>query len=137
MKAFIKKIENEFDIKMIKSDEAIDFENTYTIDKDGNITTLRLQEIPINSLDFLLPISDNLEDLFLQDCEINNIKSISVFKQLKKLDLSKEEISDLLAFIETLSTPTRRRRLKRARSRRSSRSRKSRCAPTSTPMTMR
>lgn len=27
---------------------------------------------------------------------------------LKKLDLSKEEISDLLAFIETLSTPTRR-----------------------------
>jgi len=27
---------------------------------------------------------------------------------LKKLNLNKEEISDLLAFIETLSTPTRR-----------------------------
>ncbi|MNE96766.1 hypothetical protein D3C80_1950110 [compost metagenome] len=27
---------------------------------------------------------------------------------LRKLDLSKEEITDLLAFIETLSTPTRR-----------------------------
>ncbi|OXB20228.1 hypothetical protein B0A80_19210 [Flavobacterium tructae] len=94
MKTFIKKIENEFDIKMIKSDEVIDFENTYAIDKDGNITTLRLQEIPINSLDFLLPISDNLEDLFLQDCEITSIKNISVFKQLKKLDLSINPLSN-------------------------------------------
>lgn len=96
MKAFIKKIEDQFDIKMIKSDEAIDFENTYTIDSDGNITALRLQEIPINSLDFLLPISDNLEDLIVQDCEIKNIKDISVFKQLKKLDLSINPLSNLV-----------------------------------------
>ncbi|WP_281321937.1 leucine-rich repeat domain-containing protein [Flavobacterium aestivum] len=95
MKNFIKRIENQFDIEMIKSEEPIDFKNTYTTDEDGNITTLRLQGIPMNTLDFLLPISDNLEDLFLQDCEINTIKSISVFKQLKKLDLSINPLSNL------------------------------------------
>lgn len=95
MNEFIKKIELEFNISIIHSENRIALENIYATDGKGNIIMLLLYEVPLKKIDILFPICNYLKELSLIDCDINNVVLIEKFEQLETLDLSLNPISNL------------------------------------------
>ncbi len=88
MNQLIKNIKQEFNINILNSIEQIDFENTYTINNEGNVTALRLMDITLKRIESLFSKTDYLKELSLVNCGIENIKFIKKYKQLEILDLS-------------------------------------------------
>ncbi|OVE55791.1 leucine-rich repeat domain-containing protein [Chryseobacterium mucoviscidosis] len=86
MTDFIKKLEKEFDIQIIRSKEHI-WDNYYDVDEDGNIKTLYLNKVNLKDLDVLLPIANSLVNLALVKCNIRTLESLKYFTRLEVLNL--------------------------------------------------
>lgn len=97
MDKFIKYLEQKFNIDLIESNERLPWKSSYSKCQDGHIKRLFLYGIELPSLNVLHPISDQLSELWLQDCGIENLKEIVVFDNLKKLCLDSNPI-DLSSF---------------------------------------
>ena len=91
---FIKNLKQKFQIEFLESDILIEEKNTYRTDTEGNIISLYLEEVSLNDLSVLLPISKYLKALYLIDCEIEKIDGISHFTQLEELSLALNPISN-------------------------------------------
>lgn len=86
MTDFIKKVEEEFDTQIIRSNKHI-WKNYYDLDKDGNITTLYLNDVDLKKLDVLLPIADSLVNLAVVQCNIKTLGDLKSFSRLEALSL--------------------------------------------------
>ena len=84
---FIKKIERDFDIEINQSSERVSWKNTFDLDHEGNIRSLYLYGLDFQNLDLLLPISQHIKELWLQDCSIQRLNSLKNFNNLTKLCL--------------------------------------------------
>lgn len=88
MKNFIKNLEDNFQIKIVKSSIYIVEKNTYYTDELGNITKIYLYGVKLKNLSVLFPIAKYLKILSLIDCDITSTEYIDRFKQLEILNLS-------------------------------------------------
>ncbi len=87
MHDFIHKLEKDFGIKLIKSPKYTLGVNSFDLDKDGNVKILCLDGLNLRSLDTLLPISERLNELWLDGCAIEKLDSLKHFPNLTKLGL--------------------------------------------------
>ncbi|MES2557886.1 MAG: leucine-rich repeat domain-containing protein [Bacteroidota bacterium] len=87
MNNFISKLSKKYNILIPFSEEPEKGENSYSLDKEGNIAALYLNDANIQNLDVLLPISDKLEVLSVRNCSIDRIENPLTFSNLKKLVL--------------------------------------------------
>jgi Leucine-rich repeat (LRR) protein len=87
MKEFIKSLNRKYDVKIPLCAEPQKGQNSYSLDKFGNIDALFLNNLDMQNLDFLLPIAEKLEVLSLNNCSIKQISSANSFFSLKKLSL--------------------------------------------------
>jgi Leucine-rich repeat (LRR) protein len=95
MKKYIKELEEKIDLQIIESNIPIHLENTYSTDQLGNITALRLMEVPLKNLNILFPIANYLKELYLVDCDLTSITEVGRFEQLESIDLSVNDLSDV------------------------------------------
>ncbi|WP_375181535.1 leucine-rich repeat domain-containing protein [Chryseobacterium sp.] len=93
MTDFIKKLEKEFDIQIIRSKEHI-WENYYDVDEDGNIKTLYLNKVDLKDIDVLLPIADSLVKLALPYCNVEMLRPLNAFSRLETLDLTSNKLPE-------------------------------------------
>lgn len=87
MNDFIYKLENDFSTKIIRSTKLSHGKNSFELNEDGSIKRLYLFELSLKNLDKLLPISTQLTNLSLEDCDIEDLGAIKQFSNLKILDL--------------------------------------------------
>jgi hypothetical protein len=87
MNKFINSLCNKYDVQIPFSTEPEKGQNSYSLDKSGNIEALFLNDLSIQNLDILLPIADKLEVLSLNNCSIEQISYPHAFSNLKKLCL--------------------------------------------------
>ncbi|NRA93468.1 MAG: leucine-rich repeat domain-containing protein [Psychroserpens sp.] len=84
---FIRKLEKDFDTEIIRSSEYSHRINSFDLDKYGNISSLYLYGISLRNVEMLLPLAEQLSDLSLEDCDLENLDAVKYFSGLKKLDL--------------------------------------------------
>ncbi|HLP55498.1 MAG TPA: leucine-rich repeat domain-containing protein [Fluviicola sp.] len=87
MNSFISKLSKEYDIQIPFSEIPDKGQNSYSLDKEGNVKALYLNDVNMQNLDILLPIADKLETLSVRNCSIGYIHSPNAFFNLKKLVL--------------------------------------------------
>lgn len=84
---FISKLEKDFSVEIIQSSNHIPFTNTFGLDENNNIKSLYLYGVELISIDILLPVASHLKDLWIQDCKVRELLSLSKFENLSKLCL--------------------------------------------------
>ncbi|MFK7798743.1 MAG: leucine-rich repeat domain-containing protein [Aureispira sp.] len=97
---FVDKLQKDFDIELIQSTRDIRGENTFNLDKKGNIRKLSIYETNLNTLDILLPIAESLVELTIRDGNIERLIALKHFSKIEKLNLSfnpllEEDISNI------------------------------------------
>ena len=114
---FIKNLEEKSNIKIFSFSDCKEENNFYKCGRDGRITGLYLYEVNLQNLDVLLPIANDLKDLYLEDCQIKNLKSIKHFPNLEKLNLGgnpllPEEFRELVHLQELIDLDLSRTKIK-------------------------
>ncbi len=107
---FVHKLEREFETQIIQSKEPNRWQNTFDLHEDGSVKSLFLYEVNLNNLDILVPISEQLQELWVQDCGIQNLSSLKHFGNLTKLCLDSNPLS--LSTYENICHLTRLKELK-------------------------
>ncbi len=101
MNNIISKISQDLDVEIFVSDDPTRYRCSYSIDKNGNITSLFLSGVNLKNIDLLLPLAENLEVLSLDDCAVENLLTIGAFSRLEKLRLNGNPL--LLSAYESIS----------------------------------
>ncbi|MNU71484.1 Internalin-A precursor [compost metagenome] len=85
---FINKIQNEFGIHLILSQEPLQGKNTYDIDESGNVKNLVLKNFKLKNLEAILPVAISLKELSIERCKLENLELLKFFSGLSKLTLN-------------------------------------------------
>lgn len=88
MLKFIGILEKLLGTEIIQSHEPIRRKNTFNLDQEGNVISLFLDNVHLENLDALFPISDKLIQLSIQRSDLKTLNGISRFINLESLDVS-------------------------------------------------
>lgn len=90
---FIRRLEKDYEIEIIRSSERIPFKNTFDLHEDQKIKSLFLYGVNLKTIDVLTPIAEQLDELWIQDCGIKNLSSLKHFINLTRLCLDSNPLA--------------------------------------------